>query len=118
MATVNQLFQYLRTNNNVSRQNPITARDLANHFGISDGGVEVEIRNVIRNAIKQGHLIGSCNRGFYLINSLPEVEHNLNSLRSRAKNILVRRRNILNSWNNRPNQQNQTNLRDLEIREI
>ena len=118
MATVNQLIQYLTANNNIGRQNPITAGNLAIHFGISDGGVQVEMRNVIRNAIKQGHLIGSCNRGFYLINSLPEVEHNLNSLRSRAKNILVRRRNILKSWNDRPNQQNKTNLSDLEIREI
>ena len=51
------------------------------------------MRNVIRNAIDQGYLIGSCNRGFYLIISLNEIEHNLNSLRSRDGNILLRRRN-------------------------
>ena len=76
------------------------------------------MRSVIRNAITQGWLIGSNNRGFYIIDSLDEIEHNLNSLRSRAKQILKRRRNILNSWNNMPNQQNLTALRDLEIREI
>ncbi len=118
MATVNQLLKYLRANNNVSMRNPITARNLANHFRISDGGVEVEMRNLIREAINQGELIGSHSRGFYLIDSLAEVEHNLNSLQSRSEKILNRRRNILNSWNNRPNQQNQTNLSDLEIREI
>ncbi len=118
MATVNQLIKFLTANNNIGRQNPLTAEDLANHFGISDGGVQVEMRNVIRAAINQGHLIGSCNRGFYFINSLNKIEHNLNSLRSRAKNILIRRRNMLNIWNNMPNQQNSTILQDLEIREI
>lgn len=118
MATVNQLIQYLTANNNIGRQNPITSGNLANHFGISDGGVQVEMRNVIREAIDQGHLIGSCNRGFYFINNLNEIEHNLNSLRSRAENILLRRRNMLNIWNNLPNQNNPTILQDLEIREI
>lgn len=118
MPTIAQLIQHLTANNNIGRQYPITASDLAIHFGISDGGVQVEMRNVIRNAIDQGYLIGSCNRGFYLINSLNEVEHNLNSLRSRAENILNRRRNILNIWNNRANQQNPTALPDLEIGEI
>ncbi|MBI9038424.1 MAG: hypothetical protein JEY97_09855 [Bacteroidales bacterium] len=118
MATVNQLLQYLTANNNIGRQNPITAGNLATHFGISDGGVQVEMRNVIRNAIAQGYLIGSCNRGFYIINSLNEIEHNLNSLRSRAEKILIRRRNMLNFWNNMSNQQNPTSLLDLEIRDV
>jgi len=118
MPTIDQLLRYLTANNNVSRQNPVTARNLAVHFGISDNGVEVEMRNVIRNAIDQGHLIGSCNRGFYLINTLNEIEHNLNSLRSRAECILVRRRNMLTNWNDIPNQQNPTHIQDLEIREI
>jgi hypothetical protein len=118
MVTVNQLTQYFRDNNYIGRQNSITARNLALHFDISDGGVEVEIRNVIRNAIDQEHLIGSHSRGFYIINSLNEIEHNLNSLRSRAENILRRRRNMLNNWNNMPDQQNPTTLQDLEIREI
>ena len=65
MATVAQLIQHLTANNNIGRQHPITASNLAIHFGIPDGGVQVEMRNVIRNAIDQGYLIGSCNRGFY-----------------------------------------------------
>jgi len=108
----------IRINNNIGRQNPITAGDLANYSGISDGSVQVEMRNVIRDAIGQGYLIGSCNRGFYFINSLNEIEHNLNSLRSRSENILTRRRNMLNIWNSMPNQNNPTTLQDLEIREI
>ena len=117
MPTVDQLMQYLISNNHIGRQNPLTARNLAKHFGISDGGVEVEMRNIIRKAIDQGGLIGSCNRGFYIIDSLAEIEHNLNSLKSRAKNIIERRRNMMNNWNTQ-NPNNNTTLSDIEINDI
>ena len=67
MPTVQQLIQYLRNNNHFGSTSPITAGDLARHFGVSDGGVEVEMRDVIRDAISQNELIGSHSRGFYLI---------------------------------------------------
>ncbi len=118
MITANQFIRCLTDNSYVGRRNSITARNLSIHFGISDGRAEVEMRNVIRNAINQEYLIGSCNRGFYMIDSLDEIECNLNSLKSRAENILLRRRNLLRNWNNIPNQQNRTALQDLEIRDI
>lgn len=83
MPTIQQLVQYLRIRNHIGRANPITATDLAVHFGISDGGVEVEMREIIREAIAQNELIGSNSRGFYLIGTLPELEENLDSLQSR-----------------------------------
>lgn len=115
MATVQQLIQYLKTNNHVGSGSPITARDLATHFGISDGGVEVEMRDVIREAIIQNELIGSHSRGFYLIGNLVELEENLDSLQSRAENILQRRTNMLNSWNNQ-NPANQSSRVDLFVK--
>jgi len=115
MPTIQQLISYLRTNNHIGHNNPITARNLALYYNISDGGVEVAIRSVIRNAIEQGELIGSCNRGFYIIDNRNEIEHNLNSLRSRAENIIHRRRNLMNDWNDQPNQNNPTNLPNLRI---
>ena len=115
MPTVQQLINYLRDNNYIGRRNPITARNLAQHFNISDDGVEVPMRRIIREAIEQGQLIGSYNRGFYIIDNLQEIEHNLNSLQSRTEKILQRRRNLLNDWNNMPNQNNFTNLTDLVI---
>jgi hypothetical protein len=118
MPTVRQLINFLRSNNHIGHRNPITDRNLALNFSISDGGVEVAMRNVIRVAIEQGKLVGSNNRGFYIIDNLKEIEHNLNSLRSRAEKNLQRRRNLLNDWNNQPNQNNPTNLTDLEIEEI
>lgn len=117
MPTVNDLITFLNTNNHIGSQNAITARNLALHFNVSDGGVEVEIRDIIREAINQGNLIGSHNRGFYLISCIDEVEHNLNSLRSRAENIIDRRRNILNTWNTN-NPQDTTDISDIDINEI
>jgi len=111
-------MQFLRNSNHVGKLRTIIARDLALHFNISDNGTKVPIRKVITNAISQGELIGSCNKGYYIMDSLDEIEHNLNSLRSRAENILLRRRNMLNNWNNIQNQQNRTTLQNLEIREI
>lgn len=114
MPTIQQLIQYLRANNHIGSANAITATDLANHFGITDGGVEVEMRNIIREAIAQNELIGSHSRGFYLIGTLVELEDNLDSLQSRAENILQRRRNIMNNWNIQ-NQNNQSSRTDLSV---
>lgn len=114
MATVAQLINYLRANNHIGSGSPITAGVLARHFGISDGGVEVEMRDVIREGIANNELIGSHSRGFYLIGTLTELEENLDSLQSRAENILLRRRNMMNSWNNQ-NQTNKTPRTDLFV---
>jgi len=114
MPTIQQLIQYLRTNNHIGSTNAITATDLANHFGISDGGVEVEMRNIIRDAIAQNELIGSHSRGFYLIGTLTELEENLDSLQSRAENILLRRRNMMTNWNTQ-NPSNQSSRTDLFV---
>ncbi len=115
MVTIQDLIDFLTSNNNVGKANPITATDLANHFGISDGGVEVEMRNIIRDAIANNKLIGSNSKGFYLIGTLSELEENLDSLQSRAENILQRRRNMMNTWNNQ-NHSNQTTKIDLSVR--
>lgn len=115
MPTIQKLIQYMRANNFIGSSNPVTAGDLANHFGISDGGVQVEMRNVIREAIANGELIGSHSRGFYLIGTLAELEENLDSLQSRAENILLRRRNMMTSWNNQ-NNTNQSSRIDLHVR--
>jgi hypothetical protein len=70
------------------------------------------MRDVIRDAIANNELIGSHSRGFYLIGTITELEENLDSLQSRAENILLRRRNMMTNWNNQ-NQTNQTTRTDL-----
>lgn len=115
MPTIQQLIQFLIANNNVGSNSAITAYNLASHFGISDGGQEVPMRNVIRDAISAGELIGSSNQGFYIINTIQELDENLDSLTSRAEGILNRRRNMMNSWNNL-NNANQTLKTDLFVK--
>lgn len=92
-----QIIRFLRRGSN----NPITAREIAEHFNVSDEGVEVPIRDVIRQAIEDGELIGSNNRGFFLINTQQEYETYLESLRSRQRGIANRIRNLQNNWRNR-----------------
>ncbi len=114
MPTVQQLIQYLRQNNHTTSNSTITARDLAAHFNISDGGTEVPMRAVIRDAIAQNSLIGSNNHGYYLIGTLVELEDNIDSLQGRAEGDLQRRRNMMQSWNNQ-NPANQTTKTDLFV---
>ena len=114
MPIPSQIVNYLTSNHYTNSSSTITARDLATHFGISDGGVEVEMRSDIRTAIISGELIGSNNRGYYIVTSLSEIEDNLNSLQSRAEGTLTRRRNLLNTWNHN-NPTNQTPLTDLNV---
>jgi len=115
MPTVQQLMQYLQSNSHIGKGAEITANELAQHFGISDGGQEVPMRNVIRNAITNGQLIGSSNQGFYLIQTKQELEFNLDSLTNRAEATLTRRRNMLTNWN-KNNPQNVTNKCDLFVK--
>lgn len=118
MPTIQQLLDYLRRNNHINRQNPITARRIAQNFNISDGGAEVPIRGIIRRAIDQGELIGSSNRGFFIITELAELNRYLNSLQHRSELILRRRRNLLTNWNNQAGQNNTSNLTDLTVEEV
>lgn len=97
LPTIRQLVKFLRRGSN----NPITAREIAEHFNVSDGGVEVPIRAVIRRAIEGGELIGSNNNGFFRINTQDEYEEYLESLRGRKRGIDRRIRNLQNNWENR-----------------
>jgi len=97
MPNNQQLIRFLRRGQN----NPITAREIAEHFDVSDRGVEVPIRDVIRQAIADGELIGSNNHGFFLIDKEEEYENYLKSLRSRQRGISKRIRNLQNNWRNR-----------------
>ncbi len=114
MPTIQQLALYLRVDNFIGSANPLTDADLAKHFGFSVGGVQVEMRNVISDAIANGELIGNHSRGFYLIGTLTELEQNLDSLQSGAEKILFHNRNMMSSWNNQI-QTNQSSRTDLFV---
>jgi hypothetical protein len=97
IPSIPQLVAFLQT----GKQNATTAREIADHFNISDGGVEVPIRDVIRSAIENGELIGSTNQGFFLIDDETEYLEYIRSLESRREEIGNRINNLTNNWNNR-----------------
>ena len=119
---IRELEEFLKTCH--TQEKPvITAQKIAEHFErtnhviVSDGGVEVPIRNVIRDAIRRGRLIGSCNKGFYAINTIVELETYLNSLQSRAEAIIDRRKNLINNWN-REHPEQPTSKPHLQIGDV
>jgi len=99
LPTRQQLIRFL----NIGSGNTITAREIAEHFVVSDGAVEVPIRGVIRQAIEDGELIGSNNHGFFIIETQEEYDNYLESLHSRRRGISDRIRNLRNNWRNRQN---------------
>ena len=99
IPTIAQLVAFLQT----GKRNATTAREIAEHFDISDGGVEVPIRDVIRTAIENGELIASTNQGFFLIANEEEYLEYIDSLESRRDEIANRINNLSNNWNNRGN---------------
>ena len=97
--SITQLVSFLQN----GKENAITAREIAEHFNISDGGVEVPIRDVIRDAIASGYMIGSTSQGFFLIENEVEYLEYISSLESRRDEIANRINNLRNNWENRGN---------------
>ncbi|PKP44286.1 MAG: hypothetical protein CVT95_11175 [Bacteroidetes bacterium HGW-Bacteroidetes-12] len=97
IPSISQIVAFLQT----GKHNAITAREIAEHFNISDGGVEVAIRDVIRGAIGNGELIGSTNQGFFLIADESDYLEYIRSLESRRDEIGNRINHLTNNWTNR-----------------
>ncbi len=96
MPIINDLVGFLSRGKN----NAITARAIAEHFGVSDGGADVPIRTVIRHAIEDGQLIGSTSQGFFIIENETELNEYVVSLESRRSEIATRIANLHRSWDN------------------
>ena len=96
MATVPQLLAAIP----YGKQNAIHAQDLARQLGLPVGGNEVETRQLIREAIKQGHIILSVPvLGYWRSNNRQEVIEYIDSLQERADEIYERSVDIKNAWN-------------------
>lgn len=96
MATVSQLLAAIP----FGKQNAIHAQALAQQLGLPVGGNEVETRQLIREAIKQGHIILSIPViGYWRSNNQQEVIEYINSLQERADEIYERSLDIKNAWN-------------------
>ena len=96
MPTINDLMSTLRKGKN----NAIQAPDLASLLGLSPEPNQEELRDLIRQAIDQGALIGSSKKGYWEIDSLDELNTVLDSHEGRAQRVCDRRNALLNTWNN------------------
>ena len=74
-----------------------------------------ELRALIRMAIDNGELIGSSSSGYWIMDSLQELEEVLNSLEGRAQGTCDRRNSLLDSWNSK-NPTNQSSLCHVDVK--
>lgn len=100
MATINELLNILPT----SKDQAITAEDIARRLGYPTNNTQVKARNeLITPAIEQGHLILSTStghsKGYWLSNDKQEVKEYLASLDSRVRKTTERKINIKDTWN-------------------
>ena len=101
IAERTRLLQFL----NFGRATAINAPTIAAHMNYSIYGNQVKTRNLIRECIEHDQdLIASTltkPRGFYKIrrNNISELNDYLDSLENRAREINLRRSNLINNWN-------------------
>ena len=88
----------------LGRDQAIGAKKIAQILGYSIGGNQVQLRSLIKKCIENdGDLIGAVTgrpAGFFIINSLQELEKYVDSLESRTRSANVRRSALLSSWIN------------------
>ena len=97
-----QVLEYL-TNNAQGFQNKKTSDEIRNALNLPIGGRTNEYtREIIRELIfEYNAVIGSDNRGYWIIQSEQELQEVINSLNSRAEEITERARALQQNWNNR-----------------
>lgn len=96
MATIPQLLAAIPYGKN----NAVHAQTIARQLGLPIGGNEVETRQLIREAIGQGHIILSIPViGYWRSNDKQEVIECIRSLRERANEINDRSDAIKDAWN-------------------
>ena len=99
----------LLNNLQTGRQNAIRARDLARLINFPIGGNQEKLRQLIKECIEQdGDLIGAATGriipGFFIIETIVELNNYLDSLERRTRSDNERRTALIESWNNQNNQ--------------
>lgn len=109
-ADINNLMSILQR----GKQNAIHAVDLAIGLGYNPSPNQEDTRALIRYAIENGELIGSNNNGYWILDSVAEVDEVLDSLEGRAQGVCDRRNNIKDHWN-ATHPHNNTSLPDKNV---
>lgn len=96
MATIEQLLSILPH----SKQSAIHAVNIAKKLGLPQEGNQVETRQLIREAIRNGRTIVSNTKvGYWLSSDKSEVQDYMNSLESRADDTMQRANELKQAWN-------------------
>lgn len=94
-----ELLKFLVKGKHTNASNPITAKRLAKQFKLPTNGTQPVMRKNIRTAIKEGLMILSNTKGYFLLNSEKEFNEYMDSLSSRAEKIIKRRNELIKNWN-------------------
>lgn len=93
----------LLSNLRVGRRNATGAVRLATLIGFTTASNQVRLRSLIKECIEHdGDLIGAATgrpAGFYIINTIGELDTYLDSLEERTKSNNTRRTALINNWN-------------------
>ena len=91
----------------LGRATAIGAKRLARLLGYPTGGTQPLLRSLIKECIEiDGDLIGASTgrpAGFFIINSVNELETYLDSLENRTRSDNDRRTALVNNWSRNPN---------------
>ena len=99
----------------VGKANPINAPELAEKMGLPSGPNQEELRAIIRQAIAEGELIGSNSSGYWIVDSIEELNVVMDALERRAQGVCDRRNKLLTSWND-SHPDNQTDRTFLNVK--
>ncbi len=99
----------------VGKANPINAPELAEKMGLPSGPNQEEFRAIIRQAIAEGELIGSSSSGYWIVDSIEELNVVMDSLERRAQGVCDRRNKLLTLWND-SHPENQTDRTFLNVK--
>lgn len=99
----------------VGKANPINASELAERMGLPSEPNQEELRAIIRQAIAEGELIGSSSSGYWIVDSIEELNSVIDSLERRAQGVCDRRNKLLTSWND-SHPEDQTDRALLSVR--
>lgn len=95
-----QVYNELRTR--TSEAEAITSGELADRLNVGDAEANPKTRELVRDVIEQYNLpVVSCHAGYYVADSMSEIEEHLEALDGRIAGIQDRKQQIVAAYNRR-----------------
>jgi len=95
-----QVFQELR--GRTSKAEAITSGELADRLNVGDAEANPRTRELVRDVMESHDLpVVSCHAGYYVADSLVEIEDELDSLDGRIAGIEQRKERLVGAYNRR-----------------